>query len=140
MPLELDSLRNSLQALTDLLAVSENDARMRRFSEVERDGIRAGVIQNFEVTYELSWKLIARWLRTYVGPDVADGVTRRELFRIAAEHRLIPDVDLWMDHHNARNSTSHIYDREKANLVYKATMDFVHDARLLLEALEERND
>ena len=52
MPLELDSLRNSLQALTDLLAVSENDARMSQFSEVERDGIRAGVIQNFEVTYE----------------------------------------------------------------------------------------
>ena len=28
MPLELDSLRNSIKTLTDLLAVSENDARM----------------------------------------------------------------------------------------------------------------
>ncbi len=34
---------------------------------------RAGVIQNFEVIYELSWKLMARWLNTYVGTGVADG-------------------------------------------------------------------
>ena len=99
MPLELDSLRNSIATLRDLLAVSENDARMGHLTDVERNGIRSGVIQNFEVTYELSWKLMARWLNTYVSPGVADGVTRRQLFRLAAENRLIPDVDLWMQHH-----------------------------------------
>ena len=140
MPLELDSLRNSVKALTDLLAVSENGARMGQLSEVERSGIRSGVIQNFEVAYELSWKLMARWLDTYVGAGVADGVTRRQLFRLAAENRLIPDVDLWMQHHDARNATTHIYDEEKAVLVYKATREFAHDARLLLDALEARND
>ena len=140
MPLELDHLRNAITALADLLAVSENDARMGELTEVERNGIRSGVIQNFEVTYELSWKLMARWLRTYVGPEVADGVTRRQLFRLAAEHRLIPDVDLWMQHHEARNVTAHIYDQAKAALVYSATREFVHDAQLLLAALEARND
>ena len=140
MPLELNSLRNSIATLTDLLAVSENDARMGQLSDVERNGIRSGVIQNFEVTYELSWKLMARWLNTYVSPGVADGVTRRQLFRLAAENRLIPDVDLWMQHHEARNATTHIYDEEKAVKVYKATREFAHDARRLLEALEARND
>ncbi len=140
MPLELDNLKHSVQALTDLLAVSENDERMGQLSEIERNGIRSGVIQNFEVTYELSWKLMQRWLKTHVGPDVADGVTRRELFRLAAENRLIPDVDLWMAHHNARNATSHIYNQKKAALVYRATLDFLHDARRLLRALESRND
>ena len=140
MPLELVSLRKSIEALTDLLAVSENDARMGQLSEVERNGIRSGVIQNFEVTYELCWKLMARWLNTYVSPGVADGVTRRQLFRLTAENRLIPDVDLWMQHHDARNATSHIYDEEKAELVYRATREFAHDARRLLEALEARND
>lgn len=140
MPLELTNLRNSIQSLTDLLAVAENDARMGQFTDVERNGIRAGVIQNFEVTYEVSWKLIARWLNTYAGTGVADGVTRRQLFRLAAENRLIHGVDEWMQHHEARNATSHIYDEEQAARVYQATREFAHDARYLLEALEARND
>ncbi len=140
MPLELDSLRNSIKSLTDLLAVSENDARMGQLSEVERNDIRSGVIQNFEVTYELSWKLMARWLNTYIGAGIADGVTRRQLFRLAAENRLILDVNLWVQHHEARNATSHIYNEEKALLVYRATREVAHDAQLLLEALEARND
>ena len=140
MPLELTNLRNSIQSLTDLLAVAENDARMGQFTDVERNGIRAGVIQNFEVTYEVSWKLVARWLNTYVGTGVADGVTRRQLFRLAAENRLIHGVDEWMQHHEARNATSHIYDEEQAARVYQATRAFAHDARYLLEALEARND
>ena len=140
MPLELDNLRNSIQALADLLTVSENDERMGQFSEIERNGIRAGAIQNFKVTYELSWKLMARWLNTHIGVGAADGVTRRQLFRIAAENRLISSVDLWMEHHNARNATSHIYDREKAMQVYTATVNFTRDARRLLRELEARND
>lgn len=140
MPLELGTLRNSITALADLLAVSENSVRMGQLSEVERAGIRAGVIQNFEVTYELCWKLIARWLSINVNPEVVDGVTRRQLFRIAAENRLIPDVDLWMQHNESRNATAHIYDEEKAMMVYRATREFAHDARRLLRELEARND
>ena len=83
---------------------------------------------------------MARWLNTYIGSGVADGVTRRQLFRLAAENRLIPDVELWMQHHDARNATSHIYNEEKAELVYTSTREFAHDARRLLEAFEGRND
>ena len=140
MPLELTNLRNSIQSLAALLEVAENDTRMGQFTDVERNGIRAGVIQNFEVTYELAWKLMARWLNTYVGIGIADGVTRRQLFRLAAESRLIHDVDQWMLHHEARNTTSHIYDEEKADWVYQETREFVHNARYLLQALDASND
>ena len=140
MPLELTHLRNSIRSLADLLAVAENDTRMGQFTEVERNGIRAGVIQNFEVTYELAWKLMARWLNTHVGIGIADGVTRRQLFRLAAESSLIHDVDQWMQHHEAHNTTSHTYDEEKAAWVYQDTREFVHDARYLLQALEASDD
>ena len=140
MPLELDPLKRSIQSLTDLLAVSEDEALMAQFSEVTRNGIRAGVIQNFEVTFELSWKLIKRWLNIQIAPAVADGVTRRELFRLAAQNGLIADVDQWMAHNEARNATSHTYDEKKAALVYRASREFAHDARRLLAALEARND
>ncbi len=45
-----------------------------------------------------------------------------------------------MRHHEGRNATSHIYDYAKAEAVYRATVDFVHDARAFLRALEVRND
>ena len=140
MPLELDHLRNSATALAELLAVSENEARMAQFTEVERKGIRAGVIQNFEVTYELCWKLTARWLNANVTPGIATGVARGELFRLAAQHRLIADVDVWMAHHRARNDTAHLYNEEKAILVYQAAREFAHDAQWLFAALDARND
>lgn len=36
MPLELDNLRNSVKAFTELLAVSEDTERMGQLSDVER--------------------------------------------------------------------------------------------------------
>ena len=140
MPLHLDNLRDSIEAYDELLTASEDEARMGRLSEIERSGIHAGVVKHFEITYDLSWKLMARWLNSNVGSDTADGVTRRQLFRLSAAHKLISDVDRWMHHHDARNTTSHIYDSKKAQQVYEAVRGFTHDARQLLKALESRSD
>ena len=140
MPLVLDSLRSAVKALSELQATAENVSRMEQRTEVEQRGLRAGVIQNFEITYELCWKLMDRWLSMNLGASAVDGVTRRELFRLAAQQRLIADVDVWWQYHQARNITSHIYNERKAESVYGAIGDFVHDARALLSALEARND
>jgi nucleotidyltransferase substrate binding protein (TIGR01987 family) len=140
MTLVLDSLRSAVGALVSVQARSEDRALMTGLDEVTREAIRAGVIQHFEFTYELSWKFIRRWLETNIGRDSADGVTRRELFRMGAENRLIDDVEAWMRYHTARNSTSHTYNLSIAAQVYAASLDFVHDAGRLLAALEARND
>ena len=140
MPLQLDSLKKSLHALAEVLAASENDERMSQFSYFERIAIRAGVLKHFEITYELCWKLIARWLNENISSGAADGITRRQLFRLAAENRLIRDVDKWMLYHEGRNVTTHVYNFEKAELIYQFTGDFVHDARDTLRALEARSN
>ena len=140
MPLHLDHLRDSIKALEDVLTVSEDDARMGQLSDIEQIGIRAGVVKHFEITYELSGKLMERWLKTNIGSETASGISRRQMFRLAVEYRLIPDVEQWMRHHEARNTTSHIYDRERAQHVYEVVRGFTHDARRLLKALEAHND
>jgi nucleotidyltransferase substrate binding protein (TIGR01987 family) len=140
MPLELDSLKKAVGALNAVLAKSNDAEIMRGLDEITRNAIKSGAIQHFEFTYELCWKFIKRWLDVNISPTAADGVTRRELFRLAAENRLIVDVDQWMRHHDARNLISHTYDPAVAQSVYLAAHDFARDAQRLLEALEARND
>lgn len=140
MPLELGSLKKSLAALGRVLAKSSDAGFMRGLDDDAREVVKAGVIQHFKIAYELSWKFIRRWLNTNINPTVADGVTRPQLFRLAAENRLIDDMEQWMRHHKARNQTSHIYETAIAEEVYAAVPGFACDARKLLEAMEARND
>ena len=137
MNLHLNSLTKSIDALER----SVNTASSLDTSDDDlRETVRAGVIQNFEVAYEQCWKMMKRWLEENIGSTYVDGVTRRELFRLAAENRLITDVDQWMDYHNERNQTSHTYNEETAQSVFEEATEFVHDAKQLLRALEARND
>ena len=140
MPLELDSLERAVAALEAVLAKSDDGEFMRGLDEVAGNAIKSGVIQHFEFTYELCWKFMKRWLETNVSPTVADGVTRRELFRLAAEQQLIVGVEEWMRHHEARDQTAHTYDPAIAERVYEATHQFTRDAARLLSALKSRND
>jgi nucleotidyltransferase substrate binding protein (TIGR01987 family) len=138
--LVLSSLQKSVSALAGVLAKSDDTEFMSNLDDVARNAVRAGVIKHFEFTYELCWKFIKRWLETNVTTTAADGVTRRELFRLGAENRLINDVEQWMRYHEARNLTSHIYQPEIAESVYRTAHDFARDAARLLTALEARND
>jgi len=81
-----------------------------------------------------------RWLEANGEGPAIDGATRKELFRLAAERRLIEGVDVWFQYAGARNETSHTYNSQTAADVFEAAMAFVKDARYLLEKLEEKND
>lgn len=139
MPLELGSLRKSIDALGTSLDVAHDKSISG--STALRDTIRAGVVQNFEVAYELCWKFVQRWLRINLSPEDADRPrTRRELFRIAARYGLISDVEAWFAYGDARNQTSHTYDERQAAAVFAVAERFAVDARNLLERLESLND
>lgn len=139
MALELSSLRKAVDLLGSAIKVSSEQAKDKIGAEHE-NVLRAGVIQNFEFTYELCWKFMKRWLEENVSGPAVDGVTRKELFRIAAEHHLIESVELWIDYHNARNETAHTYDAKTAETVYSSAVKFVSDAKKLLATLEAKND
>lgn len=139
MKLDLSSLRKAIESLEKTLKVAENKELAAGLDDDAKDAIRAGGIQNFEFTYELCWKFMRRWLGINVGSTYVDGVTRRELFRLSAENRLISDVDQWMEYHDARNEIAHTYNEDTADDVFETSRIFLADAKKLLEALEERN-
>lgn len=137
MNLYLDSLEKSIDVLK---RSTKTASRLDNLDSDLQEAVRAGVIQNFEIAYEQSWKMMKRWLEENIGATYVDGVTRRELFRFAAENRLITDVVRWMEYHDARNQTSHTYNEETAQRVFEEATEFVHDAEQLLKILEKHND
>jgi nucleotidyltransferase substrate binding protein (TIGR01987 family) len=139
MALDLAGLRRAIHSLESAIFVMQEKLAVSDSFGAEMDVIRAGVIQNFEFTYELCWKFMKRWLEENYGPVYVDGVPRRELFRLAAENLLLTDVDRWMDFHRARNRTSHVYDFMVAQAVLTEVLAFLPEAQDFLRRLEERN-
>ena len=86
--------------------------------------VRDSVIQRFEVTHELSWKMMKLKLE-------AEGLparTPRETIQEALQAGLIEDGNLWTDMQKKRNLTSHTYHEELADDVY----DFIVGTGIVL--------
>lgn len=141
MKLDLSSLQKAIESLEKTIRVAGDKDSAARLDEDTKDAIRAGVIQNFEFTYELCWKFIRRWIKENSAVEEAEYPrTRKEFFRLAALFGLIKDPQLWFSYGDARNLTSHTYDEDKAETVYEAAVNFLEDAKYLMERLQERND
>ncbi|RYG74179.1 nucleotidyltransferase [Lentibacillus lipolyticus] len=80
------------------------------------DIVYDGVIQRFEFTFELSWKLMKEFLE-YTG--LTELRSPRGTIREAFAYGLIDDGDQWIDMMIDRNKTSHLYDEEEARVVYE---------------------
>lgn len=139
MTLDLSSLQRAVQSLQRAVNVAGTVIKGEVTNDYE-EVIRAGVIQNFEFTYELCWKFMKRWLEANGEGPTVDGATRKELFRLAAERQLVEDVEAWFQYARARNETSHIYNNQTAADVFESAKAFVKDAKFLLQRLESKND
>jgi nucleotidyltransferase substrate binding protein (TIGR01987 family) len=134
MKLDLTSIQNAVKSLEQAVTFAASSTAAK--DSVERQVIMAGVIQNFEFTFELCWKFMQRSLETNFGQNI-DVKTRRDLFRLAAEHNLIEDAMAWVKFSEARNKTSHIYDQGIAAEVFEKAKEFLPAAKNLLNKLEE---
>jgi len=76
---------------------------------------KAGIIQFFETTFELSWKLLKDYLE-YQGFIVK---SPRDTIKRAYENDLIDNGKTWLEALNDRNLTVHTYDEIVANEVYE---------------------
>ena len=137
MTLDITPLVRSITVLQE--SVEDNVRNGSQFSTLQQETFRSGIIQNFEIAYELCWKTMKRWIDENVSPDVLFGAPRIELFRRAAENGLIDSVENWMIFHQARNSTSHIYSAAVAAEVYAAAVRFVPEAETFLQNITARN-
>lgn len=87
-------------------------SKTRELNKLEKQGL----IQGFEYTHELSWKVIKDYLEEHgITGLIGSKDSIREAFKIG----LISDGDIWMDMIKGRNLSSHTYDSDLAEELYE---------------------
>ena len=97
---------NFHKACGRLLEVTEADRYMDDLSELEIEGL----VQRFEYTFELAWKvmqdlLVFKGYEFMLGPNGT--------MKMAFEDGLITDHDNWRKMAKSRNTLSHVYDEDE---------------------------
>jgi len=137
--LETTALCRAATAFDNALAFARKtelkSAEDIEFFEIE--SARASVIQHFEICYELCWKTMKRFIEMDIGSE-AGIFTRKDIFRVSAEKRLVDDYNRWVVFHEARNRTSHVYDEEMANEIYQVAKSFAQDLHAFMKTIEKR--
>jgi nucleotidyltransferase substrate binding protein (TIGR01987 family) len=119
--LKLDELKKALDRLSEALALPKNDI------------IRDSVIQRFEFTVELSWKVLQRYIKA---SGIVEPLTPKNTFREAARLGLIKNPEAWIRFVDARNLSSHTYKESLAEQVYCSAQALPPFALELIEAVE----
>ena len=122
--IDFTNFENAINTLEE--ALSKN-----KINDLERDG----VIQRFEYTFELSWKLVRKILVAF-GRSVVSS-SPKPILRSALEEGFIDDVGKWFAFLEARNMSTHIYSEKESEKVFNAAKEFLPEAKKLLKRLSD---
>ena len=139
MPLDYTPLSNAITQLETSLAYANSPAALADAGL--REQLRNSVIHCFEFTYELSWKMLKRYLEeTEASSADLDLGTFQSLIRLGNERGLLrSDWRLWKTFRQARTDSSHTYDAAKAEAVFAIAPEFLREAQTLLQTLSNRS-
>jgi nucleotidyltransferase substrate binding protein (TIGR01987 family) len=132
MKLDTTSLGNAVRRLREGLARYER--------EPADEQIRDGLIQRFEFTYELTHKMLKRYLKeTAASPDEIERMPFADLVRSGnAQGLLRSDWPVWRRFREMRARTSHTYDAKVASQVASAIPGFLEEAEHFYAELQRR--
>jgi nucleotidyltransferase substrate binding protein (TIGR01987 family) len=132
MKLDITSLGNAVRRLREGLARYER--------EPADDQLRDGLIQRFEFTYELSHKMLRRYLKeTSASPDDIERMPFADLVRTANTQGLLRgDWPVWRRFREMRARTSHTYDPKVASQVASAIPAFLEESEHFYAELQRR--
>lgn len=122
-----DNYRKALRLLGQ--AVEIVSQRVNGDEAVE-DLLKEGLIQRFEYTHELVWKVMKDYAEYQGYTDIRGS---RDAFRKAFEMGIITDKR-WMESIADRNLTSHNYDDETAEAIYEAVVNVYYPLFVQLES------
>lgn len=94
----------------------------------------AGIIQFFEMTFEIAWKV----LKDYLEKDGFMVKSPREAIKQAFQNDLINDGHIWIEALANRNLTTHTYDSELSSKMVKEIVDkYFPEIKIMHDKLEK---
>jgi nucleotidyltransferase substrate binding protein (TIGR01987 family) len=111
-----DSYQKALEILERIVRIREE----RPLSEPET----LGLIQAFELTHELAWKLFKDYFQAKGFQDISGS---KDATRLAFSENLIENGDTWMNMIVSRNLSSHTYDVATAEKIAGLIFFFFFD-------------
>lgn len=127
--LDLTPLERAISRLQEGLARYQQD--------ISDTQIRDGLIQRFEFTYEISHKMLKRFLEaTSANPAEFDNMSFQDLIRSGNERGLLlSDWSAWRKYREMRSKTSHTYDEGVALEVVEGIPEFLKEVTYLHDRL-----
>ncbi len=140
MAIDITSLRNAMAQLET--AISYANSALAASDPGLREQLRNSVIQCFEFTYELSHKMLKRYLEsTAANPQDIDLATFQTLIRTANEQGLLrSDWSMWRTYRQARTDSGHTYNQAKAEAVFALAPDFLAEAKFMAAQITARQE
>jgi len=100
----LQQFQKALQRFDEILKVEYNDI------------VRDSAIQRFEFVFDLSWKPVGGYLEEHQGLSCS---SPKGCFKEGFSQNIPTHDDFWLELSDLRNLTSHTYQEELAEKVYK---------------------
>lgn len=134
-----NNYRKALQRLLDNIAYiqskqetdeEEIDILILSMPDIEKQGL----IQSFEFTYELAWKVMKDYAE-FQGNTEVNGPRDAVLF--AAQTGMLNDGHIWMEMMKSRNKSSHTYNEDTANEIVKLILTEYKDELIGFETKME---
>ena len=117
--IKLEDLKSALKSLK------------KGFDGAKDDLDRDGVIQRFEFTFELLWKVIQKYAK-YKGIEIA---SPRDAFRVAGDLGVINDPNVWFEFLKDRNLTTHLYSEEDAIRIFSHIPNFITETEKVISKI-----
>ena len=126
----LDNYEKALAILERVFLIG----RERELTEAEQ----MGLIQSFEFSFELAWKLMKDFLASR---GVAEIFGSKDAIRQAFSAGLIENGQVWMDMIDSRNETSHAYDEKIAHrVVSRVSVSYLDEFKEFLVSMRKLRD
>lgn len=105
---------------------------------------RTGVIGQFSLAFELSWKTLQEVMRAHAINEAENG-SPREILKAGFKFNFVNDETTWLQMLKDRNSAAHVYDEEAFNAVLNRVYDsyinafekFAEKMRVKIEELKD---